>query len=213
MLDLLTKLKKMVVEPKVYSMLVKSVHASLLHVGVHFSWEDAYVAASKRLNTIAVHKTGEQIDVEYWNSMTVRDVIVQAFDPNKVIQDAKSILPDPPNPFAHIPPVIMGHGNIADLIKSLMEFGESKNSLPKLIKIPDMLLDPLPPLETIQDHVDDVKGAKNELLNKLISTGDPLEVEKLGKLITTNEKKYVLKKIAEKAPKNPTSEPKEAPKG
>lgn len=178
MTDLFDKLKKMAVEPKLYALTAKSVHGSILHLGVHFTWDEAFSAAKIKMNNIHTHKAGENIDVDAWKEVSVREIITEAFD-----------LRSEPELTLALPPK-----KISSSMPSLLEAILAVSPPKKGIDIADLL----EPLVTVQDHIEDVKEAKNELLNKLIETGSVSEVESVGKLISPYEKKYVLKKIAEK---------------
>lgn len=195
MSEFLEKLNRMIMEPKVYALLVKSTRGQVLHMGVHFSLEEAYAAARVRMQTLAPHQVGEAMDIDLWNCMTVRECLIQFFDPNKVIPDPATISADPPNPMT--PKIIIGSGPMPpEVFQALLDAvgGSRTRGTPP---VSDAEAQTAP---TIQDHVTEVKEAKNDLLQKLVETGDSSEVDKLGRVLTSYERKYVLKKIADKVP-------------
>lgn len=208
-MELFSKLKKMVMEPKVYSLLVRSARGQVLHIGVHFSLEEAYAAARKRMELLATHKEGEAMDIDLWNSIPIRDVITQAFDPNKIIPDPKTVPTDPVNTnLLAAQAMEIDTENMPAILRALLAGDISPLDSPlTLSRMNDSMQ-----LPTVQDYIDEVKDAKNDLLDKLIETGDPTKLEKLGSLLTANEKRYVLKKIADKTPQSPVAAPKVDPK-
>lgn len=52
--------------------------------------------------------------------------------------------------------------------------------------------------ESLQDYVEDMRLAKNDLMKKLIEDGDPDKVEEATSLLGANSKRYVLKSIKDK---------------
>lgn len=224
-MDLFSKLKKMVMEPKVYALFVRSIRGQVLHIGIHFSLEEAYAAARIRMEQLAPHKPGEAMDIDLWNVMPARECIAQFFDPNKIIPDPKTTPADPPNPmapypgmpattmFSPVPGMIVGQGPIPpEILKLLMSLGPT--SIPPAMG--SGAPEPVPNAGiqaqdiTIKDYVQEMKDIKNEMLQKLVDNGSIEEVDKLGRLLSSHERKFVLKKIAEKAP---TPEAKDQPKG
>lgn len=195
-------------EPKVYAVSIKSTRGTVLHMGVHFSLEEAYSAARKRMELLTPHKPGEAMDIDLWNCFSVRDVIVQSFDPNRLVPDPRNVPLDPPNPMQGLGPVFIPDEGMPDLLKAILGVGDIE-----LVDAPISVNMPASgAIHSVQDFVDEVKASKNDLLNKLIETGDTSQVDKLGKFLTANEKKLVLKKIAERAPERESVEPQEGDK-
>lgn len=206
MQDLFKHLNRVVMEPKVYALRIVSAHAQVLHLGVHFSLEEAYAVARVRLQQVAPHKPGEPIDIDCWNSMPARDCITQLLDPNKIIPGygPAALATAGPASAPTAAPRVTEEGSIPlQILEAIMAFEgvpspkSTKSSPTAYVTNEAMADEPM----TVEEHVNDVKEARNELLHKLIETGDNSAVEKLGRIISAQERKLVLKKIAEKAPK------------
>jgi hypothetical protein len=83
-MDIFSNLNRMVLEPKVFAIVVKSPSGQAVHIGVHFSLEDAYAAASRKMETLPAYKPGEPIDIDLWNSLSARQVVAQLVNPLKI---------------------------------------------------------------------------------------------------------------------------------
>ncbi|MFA5752868.1 MAG: hypothetical protein WC910_07365 [Bacteroidales bacterium] len=163
MLNIFEKINKSVLEPNLYALVVKTPEREVLHIGVHFSLDEAYEAACQNISR---HMTKEQresteITMEMWESMTARNVVIKMSDPNKIAIDE-------PVPVINDQPAVPGEQRPPEI----------------------------PPVETC---INDFKRAKNVLLARLIDEGDPRKIERMSaQVITANEKRLVLKKIADK---------------
>ena len=180
-------LKKQVTEPKIFALIVKSPHASILHLGIHFSLEEAYTSARQRMEAFTPHEKGDNIDIDLWNSLSAREVIVQLINPTHI--DKTFIEKDTNSPAT-------SQSTLGDLIKKelatqvLKTFPEQKAEQKNL---------------SVIDQVRDIKKAKNSLLQTLIDIGDINEITRVKGAITKNEKSYILKQIEKKHPKIDTS--------
>lgn len=187
-------IKKAVSEPKVFALMVESARGQVLHLGVHFSLEEAYAAARQRMDTLSPTFQGEAIDIDLWNSMSARQVIAQLMDPSKVSGLVQEALPEgtPGEPMdTNIitgPTFIVG-----DSRGDISKFPEM---LQKLLKKPGAVR----PLvhATVGEQVQDIKSKRNELMKKLISDGDVAQVEKLKSVLGSYSHRYVLKQIEKK---------------
>jgi hypothetical protein len=177
-------LKKMILEPKVYTMIVHSARGQILHLGVHFTLEEAYSAACKRMEILAPHKYGEAIDIDMWNSMPVRQVIAEIIAPNNIGEPIMTqgdertqgaILED----------------TVIPLIQSILDQA-IPGALPKTEEMP-------PKVEaTLDEKIYELKKTKNKLMKQLILDGNIEQVEKLKNLLDTNSRRYVLEQIKDK---------------
>ena len=71
------KIKKMLSEPKVYALLVRARSGELLHIGVHFSLEEAYSVASKRMEILHGFDPEEPVDIDLWNSVPASEIVIK----------------------------------------------------------------------------------------------------------------------------------------
>lgn len=199
--DILSKIKRLVLEPKLYALLVSSTRGQVLHLGVHFSLEEAYSAARKRMEQLAPHAAGEAIDMQLWNSMPARQVVALITDPTKIDEVFQEGENQVITPIAN--GVIIGSGPLPAIFEELLK-GTTKEDAPKL-KHPT---NEEPP--TVIDHIQDLKASKNDLMKKLIEDGDVNQVEKVKDLLGAHSKRYVLKAIEKKvslsSPVTPSTE-------
>lgn len=205
-MDMLSKIKHAVLEPKVYAIMVSSSRGQILHLGVHYSLEEAYSSARDRMEILAPHDKGDAMDIQLWNSMSARHVIAHLTDPQKTNEQ---IIPQNPMtdgaffvegigeilPMENMPPIIEALFNVntpmmppvippifvPEIIPEIPKISEEKEKQP-----------------TINDHVKDVKDSKNDLIKKLIEDGDTAQVEKLKSLLGAYSYRLILKKIEEK---------------
>lgn len=196
--ELLKNLKKTVVEPKVYALLVKSARGQVVHIGVHFSLEEAYKAARLRMETLVPHKPGEAMDIDMWNTLSARECIAQLLDPNKVTI-AGAPATETVDPAEGKPRVFIEHNPSGKSIIDVL-LGMADGDLSTLSDRANTVVNGIEP--TVQDHVEDLKEAKNGLIRKLAANGDIAEVEKLGKMLTSNERRYLRKKIVDRNDKD-----------
>lgn len=179
MLDILTKLKKTVLEQRIYALLIKSSRGQVLHLGMHFSLDEAYLLARKRMEDLTPIIPGESVDIELWNSLSIRDIIVQSVDPSKIVLTPQDILPF--------------RGGLVPVKSEPIERIQELPNIPTQSKL----------ILTIEDRVKNVNEARNDLLKKLIETGDISQVEKLkSPIVTATEKRYIIDRIEKKNAQN-----------
>ena len=61
--------------PNVYSVYVKSLLGSVLHMGVYTNLEDAYGAAKDKLEASFPHRKGTAVDLDMWNILPVEELV------------------------------------------------------------------------------------------------------------------------------------------
>lgn len=204
-MDILSKIKRLVLEPKIYAVLVRSVRGQVLHLGTHFSLEEAYAHARKRMEDLVPHKPGEAMDIELWNSMPARQAIAQITDPTKIDEVMKEVtsIQQVITPIAN--GAVFDMSELPPIIEELL-----KNSSPKSItQVKHPVNDEIP---TLTDHIQDVKDSKNDLMQKLIDDADIAQVEKVATLLGAHSRRYVLKAIEKKLLKKSTTTPEITPK-
>lgn len=185
-------LKRAVLEPKIFALMVESARGQVLHLGVYFSLEEAYAAARQRMEILSPLALGEAADIDLWNSMSARQVIAQLMDPakaNELIQALPEGTPKEPVDNSIGGPTFVVGGGSGDISK----FPEL---LQKLLKKPGAVA----PLvnSTIREQVQDIKTKRNELMKMLIRDGDISRVEELKSVLGSNSYRYVLKAIEKK---------------
>lgn len=210
------KIKRAVLEPKVYALIVSSTRGQVLHLGVHFSLEDAYAHARKRLETLAIHTPGEAMDIQLWNSMPARQVMAHLTEPSKLEELGKALANTMPLPAeTTIHPIangviIEGMGKLPPILEALLSMGEQV--YPNPTATPVKKENPMETPPTVNEYIQDLKDSKNDLMKKLIDDGDVAQVEKFKGLLGGNSRRYVLKAIEKNALKKSTVTPTEAPK-
>jgi hypothetical protein len=204
-MDISSKIKRTVLEPKVYALLVTSAKGQILHLGVHYSLEEAYSSARQRMEVLAPHDSREAVDIQLWNSMSARQVIACLTDPQKVnesngVDAHRTITPMVNGAF-----LVEGTGELPPIIKALLDGPTTGPAFASPVFIPEVPETPEVPEEaeqpvitTIDDHIQDVKDSKNDLIKKLIEEGDMAQVDKLKPLLGTYAHRLVLKEIKER---------------
>ena len=117
-----TKIKKAVLEPRFYALLVRSIRGQVLHTGVHFSLDEAYSAARTKMNMMARHNPGDSVDIELWNCMSAKDCLDQISD-NPIQEQSR-----PVESIVKKEPVKNPEKTIKDTVK---ELHKAKNDLMK----------------------------------------------------------------------------------
>jgi hypothetical protein len=178
----------MVSEPKIYAVLVESARGQVLHLGVHFSLEEAYAAARVRMESLTPHSKGEAMDIDLWNTMPARQAIAQLMDPSWANELVK--LPE---------------SNGETPVDSRVQTGPVEQVDPQKLSsmLDSLFLKPAteekqPAETTINDYVQGIKTKKNALMKKLIQDGDVAQVEKFKSVLGPYSRRYVLKQIENK---------------
>lgn len=99
--DLMSFLKKLVVMPKVYAIVVSSPRGSILHLGVYASLDHAFEMAKNDLVVFTPHKDRDSVEIDYWACINGKDVIMALSEdsgvniPVEVIANEKNALRAP----------------------------------------------------------------------------------------------------------------------
>jgi hypothetical protein len=56
-------------EPKIYALLVGSIHGQILHLGIHLSLDEAYAAAKVKMSALGAHRPQDSVNLELWNTL------------------------------------------------------------------------------------------------------------------------------------------------
>lgn len=76
MTDLFTKIKRRLIEPKIFAIVVRTRSLSLLHVEVHYTLEDAFLAAKQKLyDSLPDDKKSEHIEMFLFNSLATQQFL------------------------------------------------------------------------------------------------------------------------------------------
>lgn len=184
-----TQIKKITLEPKMFALLVKSPAGTILHIGAHFTLEEAYSAASNKIKTLVTYKEGDMVDIDLWNSVTAKEAISMLMDPVQISEVFKSESTGE-----------LSASEIDDLPLIIQEILRqttpisAKTAINRLSK--DKKEDNTKPVLT--DYVQHAKDAKNDLMKKLIEDGNINAVEKVSSLLGATSRKYVIKEIEKK---------------
>lgn len=189
-MDILSNIKKAVSEAKVYAVLVRSSRGAALHMGIHFSLDEAYASARARMQAMTQHNPNEAIDIELWNVMSARQVVAQFSDPSSVEEVLKTI--------QALSPSITEQSN------------DNGNPLPALfapaVQQPKQEAPaPTKPQGTLRDSVQSVRESRNVLMKQLIAQGDLVLVDKFKELLGPHSSRYVKQAITKNKPPEDTS--------
>jgi len=155
-MDIISNLKREIMEPKVFAVMVRSENAQALYLGVHFSLEEAYSSAVK---TLPGWKPGDNTDIDLWNSMPARLALAYLMDPLKII----NMMHIDDRDKDKVPTKKSDNGTASEFIKNIKD---TKNDLiKKLIEDGDV------------DQVEKVKGLISPYSQKYILK----EIEKKNK--------------------------------
>jgi len=198
-MDILLKINKKVSEPKVFVLLVRSARCQVLYSGVHFSLEEAYSVARRKIEALAPHKYGDAVDIDLWDIIPARQLIAQFLDPSKVNELISPSSENTSNINSNNPTNSL---EVTNLPPNLY----LPPAIEKILKQADLpTQEEIVPIPTLDDHIQDVKESKNDLMKKLINEGDSIQVEKLKNLLGPYSTRYVLREIDKKAKKTDNS--------
>lgn len=84
-------LKQAVMEPQIYAIILHSKKNAILHLGIHFSLDDAIAAATPALLASGESKPTDRIEVEMWTSLSAKHVVRAVLDSNEIPAMTKEI--------------------------------------------------------------------------------------------------------------------------
>lgn len=178
--ELLSKLKRMITEPKVYSLIVTSERAQILYIGVHFSLEEAYGAARQKMEAFAGSRPGEAMDIDLWNTLTARSVLEQILESSETTP--KPAQPDP----ATEPMAILDDTPPFDLLNEILSQRAKER------------VQPMKKEHSVKEQAQDVRKTRNALMQKLIDDGDLEQIDKLKDVLGVASRRYVRDAIEKK---------------
>lgn len=80
MTGIIPRLKRLFMEPHVYAVLLQSRKGAILHLGVHYSLDEAIEAGTPTLLSLAPHKNGDNVVVEMWTVLKGGDAARKLLD-------------------------------------------------------------------------------------------------------------------------------------
>lgn len=173
-----SKIKKLTLEPRVYALLVKSAMGQVMHLGVHYSLDEAYGVARTQLEKLVQHAEGESVDIDMWHSIPARDMLPLLVDKSGMIDHFQKKLP-----------IVQEHAGTpdvppADLLKTILE---------RHLSTTQKFMGQKKPKSKSPKRTED--AVKNDLMRKLISDGDMDAVEKAKKSLSKTEIQFVVSQI------------------
>lgn len=151
--DILQNIKKLFLEPQIYAVVLESKGGIVLHLGVHYSLDEAVRAATPAVNMVT--PSGEVPRINLWSSIQGRDLIrsIVSMESAPVIAQAATTNPIPEKPKEPI---------------------------------------------SLESQAESFKKAKNELMQKLISTDDLTLPSRFKDFLSESELKLVISEIIKK---------------
>lgn len=171
-MDIVFNYRKTTIEPKVFALIVSSKMGQRLHLGVHFTLEEAYAAARAEMNSLGVHGASEAVNIDLWNTLPGDTVLNKLIDTGAPQVQPSLILPG------------------IDLVPMNTVPTNGLNNLPPVEEEKEP--------ESVETHIKNMRDSKNILMKKLIDEGDLSQVEKAKSLLGTYSKNYVVKAIEDK---------------
>lgn len=131
MLGIIPKLRRMLLDPQLFALVLESRKGAVLHLGIHYSLDEAIRAATPGLLRMAPHKPEDKVGVELWTSLSGEAVINGLLSAEglkeitiPVANDSKGKSEEKPlSPTARIK-AIRDHKN--NLMKELIETGDAE---------------------------------------------------------------------------------------
>lgn len=187
-------IKREIVEPKIYAILVKSLRGFLLHVGVYFSLDDAYADAKEKLELSAPYEGTDLVIMETWNSMSLREAIFQSINPDKrgewfVLTPDNIKNKDYP---ADLPEEVI---KALDIIK-VQDSSPEELQEPEKVEVEVKAEEQHEPMAvTSEDLLKEVHIVKDSLIKQIIENNDENTLIAADSIFTRSEKRYILHEI------------------
>ena len=187
-------------EPKVFALLVKSPAGQILHIGAHFTLEEAYSVAVKKVEQLPTYNKGDMVDIDLWNTISAKQVMSQIFEPSGESDNEPNFSGTPSDLIAgsftkqevqEFPPALQELLNRATVLSGDEMFNLLAGKMEEKKK--DLSTEPV-----MVDYIQHAKDARNDLMKKLIEDGNVEAVEKVKSLLGTTSRKYVLEEIEKK---------------
>lgn len=187
-------IKREIVEPKIYAILVKSLRGFLLHVGVYFSLDDAYADAKEKLELSAPYEGTDLVIMETWNSMSLREAIFQSINPDKrgewfVLTPDNIKNKDYP---ADLPEEVI---KALDIIKVQDSSPEELEEPEEVEEVEEVKEQHEPMAVTSEDLLKEVHIVKDSLIKQIIENNDENTLIAADSIFTRSEKRYILHEI------------------
>lgn len=120
-MKILPKLKRLFMEPQVYALVLESRKGSLLHLGVHYSLDEAVAAATPGLVKLTGDPESVDMRVDMWTKLKPETVLKALLTPEAMSQTSVDSGADKP-----VTPAINAPRTLDETVQ---RFRESKNTL------------------------------------------------------------------------------------
>ena len=189
-------LKNKEIEPQVFAILVTSTQGNLLHLGVHYSLEEAYFTARERLFNISKNKN-LPVEIDLWNSAPLKNLVKQGkgetIEVLTTLNSTDSVSP----PSVEVISVTPGQIPQAILDK-IVEL--SSQNTEKIIGTKDSS-NKKEKEYTLEEQAELIREAKNIFIKNLVEA--KIEPEKIPQdILNNNEKTFISKKVSQKIKNN-----------
>lgn len=126
--ELMSLIKKGVTAPKIYSLIVRTPHSSLLHIGVYTSLDDAFASAKKEFWNFLPPRGQDRCELETWAVIGAEEVITALCGGIPNVEDVHAFMKP-------VTPEVEKPKTTGDVIKSMKQ---QKNELiQKIIETKD----------------------------------------------------------------------------
>lgn len=165
MLGVIPRLKRLFVEPRVYALVLESKKGAVLHLGIHYSLDEAINTARPHLARLVAYKPGEKFDIGMWAVLSGNDVVRALLTPEaaraEIMPAAQAPQPDAP--------------------EKLIEQQASESGKDRKM--------------SLQEKAKLVRRAKNLLMQDLIEQGDETAVQSSKDILNKSERDLIIDKI------------------
>lgn len=93
MSGIIPRLKRLFKEPNIYAVLLQSRRGAILHLGVHYSLDEAIEAGTPTLLSLSPHKSGDNVVIEMWTMLEGGNTARKLLDAASLIEGG---IPVPP---------------------------------------------------------------------------------------------------------------------
>ena len=152
--NFIPKVKRFFAEPKIYALLLQTAGGGVLHLGIHYSLDEAVNAAIPMLNKTTDFQAGDHMTIEMWSSLSGKDAVSTIMNVDQMREDliiqmmtnptkTKGVtLPDIPttvdtqikaclNAKNDLMKTLISIGNLTELRKSLKFLNKAEQALVK----------------------------------------------------------------------------------
>lgn len=96
-----------IIFPKIYSIVVSSKRGTILHSGIYYSLDDAYIEAKINLFAYTKHSPNDSVEIDFWSTIDIMSVLGKL--------GIRELTTEPV--FSKTPPVVVKEKSIIEQIK------------------------------------------------------------------------------------------------